>query len=101
MFCALRYSSLLHKTKATFRSAELSVIAFCEGTKRKRKLLRKERKLSAVKLVSAGENKLAKKRYWGKHFWAIGYGAWSAGDITDELVKAYLEHHRKSSNNDD
>ena len=42
-----------------------------------------------------------KKRYWGKHFWAIGYGAWSVGDITDEIVKAYLEHHRKSSNNDD
>jgi hypothetical protein len=33
------------------------VIAFCEAMKRKRKLFRKERKLSAVKLVSAGENK--------------------------------------------
>jgi len=42
-----------------------------------------------------------KKRYWGKQFWAIGYGAWSVGDITDEIVKAYLEHHRKSSNSDD
>ncbi len=47
-----------------------------------------------------------KKRYWGKHFWAIGYGAWSVGDITDEIVKAYLEHHlqgqhRKSPNSDD
>jgi putative transposase len=42
-----------------------------------------------------------KKRYWGKHFWAIGYGAWSVGNITDEIVKAYLEHHRKSSNSDD
>ena len=27
-----------------------------------------------------------KQRYWGKHFWAIGYGAWSTGSITDELV---------------
>ena len=44
---------------------------------------------------------LLKKRYWGKHFWAIGYGAWSVGDITDEIVKAYLEHHRKSPNSDD
>jgi len=42
-----------------------------------------------------------KKRYWGKHFWAIGYGAWSVGDITDEIVQAYLEHHRKSPNGDD
>jgi len=41
-----------------------------------------------------------KKRYWGKHFWAIGYGAWSTGNITDEMVNEYLEHHRKPSNAD-
>ncbi len=29
-----------------------------------------------------------KKCYWGKHFWAIGYGSWSVDDITDEIVKA-------------
>lgn len=40
------------------------------------------------------------KRYWGRHFWAIGYGAWSTGNITDEMVQEYLEHHRKQSNND-
>jgi putative transposase len=39
-------------------------------------------------------------RYWGKHFWAIGYGAWSSGNITDELVAEYLEHHRHPSNQD-
>lgn len=27
------------------------------------------------------------KRYWGRHFWAIGYGAWSTGNITDEMVQ--------------
>ncbi len=36
-----------------------------------------------------------KKRYWGRHFWAIGFGCWSTGNITDEMVNAYLEHHRK------
>ncbi len=41
-----------------------------------------------------------RKRYWGKHFWAIGYGAWSAGNITEELVAEYLEHHRTPSNQD-
>jgi len=41
-----------------------------------------------------------KKRYWGKHFWAIGYGAWSTGNITDEMVQKYLEHHRDPSNGD-
>ena len=35
------------------------------------------------------------KRYWGQHFWATGYGAWSSGNITDEMIQAYLEHHRK------
>lgn len=39
-----------------------------------------------------------KKRYWGRHFWAIGYGAWSTGNITDEMVQQYLEHHRQQSN---
>jgi putative transposase len=40
------------------------------------------------------------KRYWGKHFWAIGYGAWSTGNLTEELVAQYLEHHRQLSNQD-
>jgi putative transposase len=40
------------------------------------------------------------KRYWGRHSWTIGYGAWSTGNITEELVQAYLEHHRHPSNQD-
>jgi len=39
------------------------------------------------------------KRYWGKHFWAIGYGAWSSGNITDEMIQEYLEHHEKGKAN--
>jgi putative transposase len=39
-----------------------------------------------------------KRRYWGKHFRAIGYGAWSTGNITEEMVQEYLEHHRDPSN---
>jgi putative transposase len=41
-----------------------------------------------------------KKRYWGRHFWAIGYGGWSTGNITDDMVDKYLEHHRNPSNGD-
>ncbi|MCB9032974.1 MAG: IS200/IS605 family transposase [Chitinophagales bacterium] len=40
-----------------------------------------------------------KKRYWGRHFWAIGYGCWSTGNITDEMVNEYLEHHRNPNTN--
>jgi len=39
-----------------------------------------------------------KQRYWGRHFWAVGYGAWSTGQITDEMVQEYLEHHREKPN---
>ena len=39
-----------------------------------------------------------KKRYWGLRFWAKGYGAWSSGNITDEMVQEYIEHHRRPSN---
>jgi Transposase IS200 like len=41
-----------------------------------------------------------KERYWRNHFWAIGYGAWSTGNITDEMAQEYLEHHRNPSNKD-
>jgi len=43
-----------------------------------------------------------KNRYWGQRFWATGYGAWSTGNITDEMVQQYLEHHRsgKKDNGD-
>ena len=41
-----------------------------------------------------------KKRYWGRHFWAIGYVGWSTGNITEEMVQEYLEHHRNPSDND-
>ncbi len=40
------------------------------------------------------------KRYLGRHFWAIGYGVWSTGNITDKMVQEYLEHHRNPSNLD-
>jgi len=32
--------------------------------------------------------------------WAIGYGAWSTGNITDDVIEKYLEHHRNPGNND-
>ena len=40
------------------------------------------------------------KQYWGRHFWAVGFGAWSTGQITDEMVQEYLEHHRDKPNSE-
>ncbi len=39
-----------------------------------------------------------KKRYWGNHFWAVGYGAWSTGNIDEELIQRYIAGHRDSPN---
>ena len=41
------------------------------------------------------------KTYWGRHFWAIGYGAFSSGHVTDEMIKEYLDNHDKRSQHDD
>ena len=46
------------------------------------------------------EYPILRKQYWGKHFWAIGYGVWSTGNVTEEHVKEYLEHHKDQSNYD-
>ena len=34
-----------------------------------------------------------RKKYWGRHFWAIGYGAFSSGNVTDEMIEEYIAHH--------
>ena len=39
-----------------------------------------------------------RNRYWGKHFWAIGYGVWSTGNVTEAIVQEYLKHHKSSAN---
>jgi REP element-mobilizing transposase RayT len=31
-----------------------------------------------------------KQKYWGRHFWGIGYGCWSTGNITDETSMARI-----------
>jgi len=32
-----------------------------------------------------------RKEFWGRHFWARGYLAVSAGAITDKLIKHYID----------
>ncbi len=42
-----------------------------------------------------------KRRYWGRHFWTTGYVVWSTGNITDEMLQEYLEHHKNKDDNPD
>ena len=61
-------------------------------------LVRKLKGRSGRKLLQ--EFPSVKKRYWGGHFWAIGYGVWSSGNITEEMINEYLEHHKHDANDD-
>ena len=33
-----------------------------------------------------------RKRYWGRHGWARGYFCRRSGNVTDEVIKAYIEN---------
>ena len=42
-----------------------------------------------------------KKRYWGRHFWARGYFCATVGQMTEEMIKEYLDHHFEPKKDDD
>ena len=42
-----------------------------------------------------------KKRYWGQHIWARGYFCASSGNVTDEMIKEYIEKHKSKKEDDD
>lgn len=42
--------------------------------------------------VLLSEYKDLKKRYWGQHLWSVGYFCRSVGDITDKIIKEYIEN---------
>ena len=34
-----------------------------------------------------------KKRYWGQHIWSRGYFCATVGQVTDEMIRQYIEGH--------
>jgi len=42
-----------------------------------------------------------RKQYWGRHFWAIGYGVFSSGYITDGMIREYIKIHREHQGHHD
>ena len=61
-------------------------------------IMRRVKGRSARKLFE--EFPTLKKRYWGKHFWARGYFCVSVGQMTEDMIKNYLEHHFEANPND-
>jgi putative transposase len=54
--------------------------------------------LTSLKMVTYKKYTELRKRYWGKHFWWIGYEAWSTGNVIDKIVEEYLRQHKVSAN---
>jgi putative transposase len=54
-------------------------------------IMRRIKGRSSSKLFE--EFPLLKKRSWGRHFWARGYFCATVGQMTEEMIKEYLEHH--------
>ena len=42
-----------------------------------------------------------KRQFWGRHLWARGYFAVSTGNVTDEIIKQYIESHGELPPEDD
>lgn len=32
-----------------------------------------------------------RKKYWGKHLWAMGYFVRTTGNVMDQMIKNYIE----------
>ena len=44
---------------------------------------------SSYKLLHTFES--LRRQYWGRHLWARGYFCCSSGNVTDDVIKAYIE----------
>ena len=44
-----------------------------------------------------GEFSHLRKRFWGRHVWARGYFCRSSGNVTDEVIKAYIAQQSHDS----
>ena len=38
------------------------------------------------------------KLYWGKHFWGRGYFSSTSGNVTDDMINAYINSHVDANN---
>lgn len=70
-----------------------------EVAERIRDLVRQTCEVFEIRIVR-GEFPHLKKRYWRRHFWARGYFCATVGQMTEEMIKQYLEHHLEPSPSD-
>jgi len=58
------------------------------------KLVQKVKGKSSFKMQQ--EFASLRKQYWGQRMWARGYFACTTGNVSDEMIKAYIEGHTET-----
>jgi len=53
---------------------------------------------SSRKLMN--EFRVLKREFWGRHLWARGYFACTTGNVTDEIIKDYIENQEVERDKD-
>jgi putative transposase len=81
--------------KGVVSKDHIHVLVSAPPTMAPSEIMRRIKGKISVKLFE--EFPVLKKRYWGRHFWARGYFCATAGQVTDEMIQAYLEHHFEPS----
>src|SRR5260221_814005 len=62
------------------------------------KLVQLMKGMSSRKLLM--EDKNLQKQYWGQHLWARGYLVASSGNITDGIIKEFIENQDVAKDDD-
>ena len=96
---ALRVRELIRQS---CNSMEVTIIRGCVGKEHIHLLVSCPPSISVSKLVQQLKGKTArvlmqeyrelKKRYWGQHLWSTGYFCRSVGNVTENIIKEYIEN---------
>ena len=81
---------------------DVTIIRGCVGKEHIHLLVSCPPSISVSKLVQQLKGKTArelmqeyrelKKRYWGQHLWSTGYFCRSVGNVTENIIKEYIEN---------
>ena len=97
---AIRLRELVRQTCSTFdieilrgvvSKDHVHILVSAPPTMSPADIMRRVKGRSSTKLLE--EFPHLKKRFWGRHLWARGYFGVTAGELTREMTKGYLEHH--------
>lgn len=85
--------------KGVVSKDHVHILVSCPPTMAPSEIMRRIKGRTSSKLFD--EYPRLKKKYWGRHFWARGYFCATVGQVTEDMIKQYLEHHFEPNLNDD